>query len=250
MNVKQSLPFLRWSVLRIALGNRSLTKKGQIGDGREAAVAQFVVDNARPGDIDDVLATMDKFSYEKKMLINVGDEKGKLLDAAVRRADPRLALELGTYCGYSALRIARAAPAAKVFSVEFAEANAGVARRIWAHAGVEDRVTCVVGTIGDGGTTLDALATEHGFGGGDVDFLFIDHAKNAYLPDLLSLVDRGWLHRGSIVVADNVGYPGSPKYRKFMREQQGRHWETTEHKTHLEYQTLVPDLVLESMYQG
>jgi catechol O-methyltransferase len=250
MNVKQSLPFLRWSVLRIALGNRSLTKKGQIGDGREAAVAQFVVDNARPGDIDDVLATMDKFSYEKKMLINVGDEKGKLLDAAVRRADPRLALELGTYCGYSALRIARAAPAAKVFSVEFAEANAGVARRIWAHAGVEDRVTCVVGTIGDGGTTLDALATEHGIGGGDVDFLFIDHAKNAYLPDLLSLVDRGWLHRGSIVVADNVGYPGSPKYRKFMREQQGRHWETTEHKTHLEYQTLVPDLVLESMYQG
>ena len=66
--------------------------------------------NARAGDIDDVLATIDEFAYEKSLLINIGDEKGALLDAAVRRADPALALELGTYCGYSALRIARAAP--------------------------------------------------------------------------------------------------------------------------------------------
>lgn len=27
-------------------------------------------------------------------------------------------------------------------------------------------------------------------------------------------------------------------------------WNTIEHKTHLEYQTLVPDLVLESEYLG
>ena len=81
-----------------------------------------------------------------------------------------------------------------MFSVEFAAANAEVARRIWAHAGVDDRVTCVVGTIGDGGQTLDALANEHGFGAGKVDLLFIDHDKNAYLPDLQSILGRGWLH--------------------------------------------------------
>ncbi len=138
--------------------------------------------NARQGDIDDVMATIDKFAYEKSMLINVGDEKGELLDAAVRRANPRLALELGTYCGYGSLRIARAAPSAKVYSVEFAAANAEVARRIWAHAGVDDRVTCVVGTIGDGGRTLGALAGEHGFGAGNLDFVFLDHDKDAYLP--------------------------------------------------------------------
>jgi len=250
MNVKQSMPFLRWSFLRIGLGNRSLTKKGQIGDGRESAAADYVVNNARRGDIDDVLAAMDTFSYEKSMLISVGDKKGAVLGAAVRRADPRLALELGTYCGYSALTIARAAPQAKVFSVEFAEANAKVARRIWAHAGVDDRITCVVGTIGDGGKTLDALATQHGFGEGLLDFLFIDHAKSAYLPDLLSILGRGWLRRGAIVVADNVGYPGSPKYRRYMRDHQGTSWDTIEHKAHLEYQTLVPDLVLESQYLG
>jgi catechol O-methyltransferase len=250
VNVKQRLPFLRWSVLRLALGARNIATTGQIGDGREAAVADYVISNARRGDIDDVLAAIDKFAYEKSVLINVGDEKGALLDAAVRRADPNLALELGTYCGYGALRIARAAPAANVYSVELAAANAEIARRIWAHAGVDDRVTCVVGTIGDGGTTLDTLATQHGFSEGGLDFVFLDHDKNAYLPDLLSIVDRGWLHPGSIVVADNVRVPGAPKYRAYMHEQQGKLWDTVEHKAHVEYQTLLTDLVLESRYLG
>jgi catechol O-methyltransferase len=246
--VKQRLPFLRLSVWRLGFGLPRFIKTGQIGDGREAACAAYVEANARRGDVDDVLRIIDRFATEESMLVNVGDEKGQLLDAAVRRADPKLALELGTYCGYSSLRIARAAPKVKVFSVEFAAANAEVARRIWAHAGVDDRITCVVGTIGDGGKTLDALADEHGFGAGAVDLLFIDHDKKAYLSDLQSIIGRNWLHKGSIAVADNVRIPGAPKYREYMREQQGKLWNTVEHKTHLEYQTLVADLVLESEY--
>ncbi|OBI89956.1 O-methyltransferase [Mycobacterium asiaticum] len=250
MDLRRRIPLLRWSVWRMAAGARNITKTGQIGDGREAAVVDFVLGNARAGDIDDVLAKIDQFAYEKSMLINVGDEKGAILDAAVRRANPAVALELGTYVGYGALRIARAAPNAKVYSVELADANAANARRIWGHAGVADRVTCVVGTIGDGGRTLDALANEHGFGSDTVDFLFLDHDKDAYLSDLQSILDRGWLHPGSIVVADNVRVPGAPKYRAYMREQQGKLFDTTEHKAHLEYQSLVSDLVLESTYRG
>ena len=229
---------------------RNITTTGQIGDGREAAAVEYVLKQARSGDVDDVLATIDRFAYEESMLINVGDEKGALLDAAVRRADPKLALELGTYCGYGALRIARAAPAAKVYSVELAEANAANARQIWAHAGVADRVTCVVGTIADGGHTLDALAGEHGFTAGSLDFLFLDHDKDAYLADLQSILDRGWLHTRSIAVADNVKVPGAPKYREYMRQQQGNLFNTVEHKTHVEYQSSIPDLVLESDYLG
>lgn len=250
MNLRQHFPLLRWSVVRTGIGMRNFTRTGQIGDGREAAAADYVEANARRDDIDHVLATIDEYAYAKSFLVNIGDEKGKLLDAAVRRADPRLALELGTYCGYGALRIARAAPSAQVFSVELAAANAAVARRIWTHARVEDRVTCVVGTIGDGGRTLDRLRDECGFTSGALDFLFIDHDKNSYLADLLSIVDRGWLRRGAVVVADNVGFPGSPKYRAFMRDQQGEHWQTVEHRSHMEYQKLVPDLVLESQYLG
>ncbi|MDZ4267723.1 MAG: O-methyltransferase [Mycobacterium sp.] len=248
MSLKQRLPFLRWSTWRLALGMPSFLRTGQIGDGREAACAEYVETHARRSDADDVLAAIDTFAYEKAMLVNVGDEKGRLLDAAVRRAAPGLVLELGTYCGYSALRIARAAPTARVCSIEFSAANAEVARRIWAHAGVADRVTCVVGTLGDGGRTLDALVAEHGFTPGSLDLLFIDHDKRAYLSDLQSVLDRRWLHRGSIVVADNVLVPGAPKYRAYMREHQGTTWNTVEHKTHVEYQSLMPDLVLESEY--
>src|ERR1700761_1487945 len=193
MSLKQRIPLLRWSFLRMAAGARNIPTTGQIGDGREAAAVEYVLKHARAGDIDDVLATIDKFAYDKSILINVGDEKGLLLDAAVRRAASALALELGTYCGYGALRIARAAPTAKVVSVELSPANAEVARRIWTHAGIDDRVTCVVGTIGDGGATLDALGSQHGFADGKLDLLFVDHDKAAYLADLQSILDRGWL---------------------------------------------------------
>ena len=248
MRLRRHLPILRWSVLRAGAGIRKFNTTGQMGDGRESAAADYVVNHARRGDIDDVLAAMDTYSYEKSFLVSVGDEKGRLLDSAVRRSNPGLALELGTYCGYGALRIARAAPSARVVSVELSAANAAVARRIWAHAGVEDRVTCVIGTIGDGGRTLEALHAVHGFGPAALDFLFIDHDKNAYLADLLTIVERGWLHRGAIVMADNVGFPGSPKYRAHMRAEQGTTWRTVEHRTHVEYQPLIPDLVLESEY--
>jgi catechol O-methyltransferase len=250
VSLKERVPLLRWSFLRMAIGARDITRTGQIGDGREAAAVDYVLTHARRGDIDGVLDTIDTFAREKSFLINVGDEKGELLDAGVRRADARLALELGTYCGYGALRIARAAPEAKVYSVELAEANAANARRIWEYAGVGDRVTCVVGTIGDGGATLDALAAQHGFAAGSLDFVFLDHDKDAYLTDLQSIVDRGWLHTGSIVVADNVKMPGAPKYRAFMQDQQGKLWKTVEHDTHGEYQSLMADLVLESDYLG
>ena len=95
MDLKRRMPLFRWSVWRMATGVRNITTTGQIGDVREAAAVDYVLQHARAGDIDDVLATVDKFAYEKSMLINVGDEKGLLLDAAVRSANPVLALELG-----------------------------------------------------------------------------------------------------------------------------------------------------------
>lgn len=244
-------PFLRWSFVRMLFGIKKLTSEWQVGDGREEAVRAYVVENARPGDLDDAIRVVDEYAYEQKYLINVGDEKGELLDAALKRAAPELILELGTYCGYSALRMARAMPAgSRIVSIEFNDANAEIARGIWDHAGIGDKVTVVVGTLGDGGKTMDALQTEHGFGPGLVGFAFLDHDKDAYLPDLQSIVERGWLKPGAVVVADNIKFPGAPKYRACMTEQEGKSWRTTEHETHAEYQTLIKDLVLESEYLG
>jgi catechol O-methyltransferase len=245
------LPFLRWSVLRLALSSRKLTRDWQVGDGREEALADYVVGTARRGDPDDVIQVIDDFCLNRSVMINVGDEKGEILDRAVRSASPELILELGTYCGYSALRMSRVMPVgARICSIEFSPANAEIARRIWSHAGLGDEVTVVVGTLGDGGSTIHRLATEHGFGEGAVDFVFIDHDKAAYLPDLERIIGEGWLHPGSIVVADNVRFPGAPEYRAHLQEREGKTWRTIEHQTHVEYQSLIKDLVLESEYLG
>ena len=245
------LPFLRWSFVRMMLSIRRLTTEWQVGDGREEALAEYVLANARKGDLDDVIRTVDEFGYRKSFLINVGDEKGAILDAAVQRARPTLALEVGTYCGYSAMRIARTMPeGGRLVSLEFSPANADIARRIHDHAGVSDRVTVVVGTLGDGGATIDRLEAENGFAAGSVDLVFIDHAKEEYVPDLERIVARGWIHPGSIVVADNIKFPGAPAYRKYMRAAEGKQWRSVEHSSHAEYQTLLKDIVLESEYIG
>ncbi|MEU7144018.1 class I SAM-dependent methyltransferase [Nocardia sp. NPDC046473] len=249
--VRDRLPFLRWSIIRMGLGIGSLLRTGQVGDGRERALLAHVRATATAGDPDSVLAAIDDFARNRSLLMNVGDEKGLILDNAIKRAEPTLLLELGAYCGYSAVRTGRVMPStAQLVTVEASPDNAEIARAVIEHAGLADRVTVVVGKIGDGGATMRHLAIEHDFGPGALDFVFIDHLKTAYLPDLKAIMSASWLHPGTIVVADNVRIPGAPGYRRYMREHEGSRWRTTEHKTHLEYQSLVADLVLESEFLG
>ena len=249
--VGKPVPFLRWSFIRMGLGMKTLLTEWQVGDGREEAAAQYVISHVPAGDPEAAIRAIDKYAQRKKFLINVGDEKGALLDAVIRRVKPRRVLELGAYIGYSALRIARQLPAGgHLYSVEFNEANAAIARRVIAHAGVADRVTFVVGSIGDGGGTLARLETENGFQAGSLDAVFIDHAKDSYLPDLKSILATGWLHAGSVIVADNVGFPGAPQYRAYMDSEEGKRWKTVPHATHVEYQSVIKDVVLESTLVG
>ncbi len=245
------VPFLRWSALRMMFGMKTLLRDWQVGDGREQRVGDHVVAKARPGDVDHAVQVIDEFAYKDSILINVGDVKGVILDTAIDRVRPTSVLELGTYVGYSALRIARRLPnGGRVFSIEFNESNAAIARRIIAHAGMSDHIEVVVGTLGDGGRTLDHLETQCGLTTGKLDFVFIDHAKDEYLPDLQRILDRGWLRSGAVVVADNIKLPGAPEYLAYMREQEGKLWRSREHSTHVEYQSVLRDMVLESDFLG
>ena len=114
MSLKQRLPFLRWSFWRLAIGmpqhhQRPADRRRAGGGLRRLRGGQRPPRRRRRR----ASPRSTTSPTRSRILINVGDEKGELLDAAVRRADPGLALELGTYCGYSALRIARAAPTAQ-----------------------------------------------------------------------------------------------------------------------------------------
>jgi catechol O-methyltransferase len=235
----------------MALGFRRMSTEGQVGDGREESLARYVEAKAQPGSLDDAIRVIDEFCYGRSVMMNVGDEKGEILDRAIRQARPRRLLELGTYCGYSALRMSREMPQdARLWSIELNPANARIARRIWDHAGVGERVHGMVGSLDDDGQTIASLDSARNFGEGGLDFVFLDHDKDAYLHDLQRILDCQWLHPGSVVVADNVLLPGAPRYRAYMQAQNGRLWDTTEHRTHLEYQSLLGDLVLESRFLG
>ena len=54
----------------------------------EAALA-FAREHANSGDPASVLAALDRFARERRFLMNVGDEKGPLLESLIRKAGPQ-----------------------------------------------------------------------------------------------------------------------------------------------------------------
>ncbi|MEM1369454.1 MAG: O-methyltransferase [Cyanobacteria bacterium P01_H01_bin.15] len=246
MNSYQKNPFLRWSFLRLLFSMPKLLKTGQVGDGREEKLVKHILSNCPKGDVLGVLQAIDEFAWTQSFLINVGDEKGKILDDAIKIKQPRNILELGAYCGYSALRMAIAAPEAKILSIEISDANANISRTILEHAAVDDQVEVLVGSIGDGGQTITKLRSQYVEARGPFDFVFIDHDKKYYLSDLQALLNNHLLHESVIVVTDNVKFPGAPDYLAYMDKSEGKTWCTQRHETHVEYQDLFKDLVLVS----
>jgi len=198
-----------------------------------------------------VIDAIDDYAKNVAWMMNVGGDKGLILDQALENVQPKLVLELGCYVGYSSIRMARATPPdAHIFSVEWSSKNAAIAREMIEVAGYSHKITIVEGYIGDGGKTIQTLQEAHGFSEGKLDFLFIDHSKDVYLKDLKMIMKTKWFHQGTVVVADNVGMPGAPDYKTFMEENEGKLFNTIYHRTHLEYVPLVPDMVLESVYLG
>ncbi|PSC72400.1 catechol O-methyltransferase-like [Micractinium conductrix] len=179
-------------------------------------ILPFLRAEARPGDVDSVLAAIDAFATFYPMY-RCGPEKGAILESLVAEQRPALALELGTFMGYGAARIARnLPPGGRLISIEASEEQAEVARQVLALAGLpvgtgpDARIQVVNGLSGEVLPTLRQLAgVQPGAAAG---FVFLDHCKPCYLPDLLSLERLGLVAPGSLVLADNVLIPGAPDY--------------------------------------
>src|SRR5262245_41869297 len=139
---------------------------------RAAQALAWARANARPGDPDSVLAALDHFGRERSFLMNVGDRKGEILDAELRRARPARVLEIGAFCGYSAVRMARLLREwdGHLRSIEASRENAEAARGTVALAGLTDRVEVIHGKAEDVIPTLT----------GPFDLVFIDHWKDLY----------------------------------------------------------------------
>ncbi|KAL4424943.1 hypothetical protein ABPG77_009672 [Micractinium sp. CCAP 211/92] len=210
----------------------------------ERALLAHVLRSAKKGSPESVLKAIDDFCYKQAWMMNIGDEKGAILDLAVASTKPlRLALELGTYCGYSAVRVARLLPpGAKLVAVDPSDVPAEVAAPILEHAGLSDRVELMNGTAAEVLPTL----RERGL---LFDLLLIDHDKDQYLPDLRRAEALELLRPGAVVVADNVVVFKLEGYLEHVRKS-GQYSSSQLHQAHLEYDASKADGVEVSVYAG
>ncbi len=229
-----------WMLLGLKEGVRMLVARLHGVPSREEDVVQFVEEHARAGDPDGVISAMDEYARNKRFLMNVGKAKGAILEQALEDSGAVRVLELGGYCGYSAVRVAQhlTREGSKLVSVEKSPRFAEIAQRIVDYAGLSDRVEIIVGDAGDVIPHLE----------GPFDLVFIDHWKERYLPDLLLIEKHRLLHEGSVVVADNVGIFEHSVRSYLDHVRRSEHYDTSHHKTHLEYEDRIVDGVEVSVW--
>ncbi|XP_066301537.1 catechol O-methyltransferase-like [Branchiostoma lanceolatum] len=208
---------------------------------KEQRVLEYVLQNASRGDPESVLAAMDKYGMEKEWLMTVGEHKGPILDRFVKETAPQTMLELGTYMGYSAVRIVNLlSEGTKFITLEVNPENAAVAKEIISFAGLQDRIIQV---ISDSAEAIPQLKTK--FNIETFDMVFIDHWKDVYVRDIKLLEENKLLRKGTVVLADNILRPGAPEYAEYVRTC-GK-YDSTLHKATFKDKT---DGVEKSVYQG
>ena len=135
--------------------------------------------------------------------MQISAHQGQQMALLARAVNARIAVEVGTFTGYSALAVAQALPAdGKLYCCDVSEEWTSIGRRYWREAGVEDRIEL---TIAPAIGTLDGLL-KTGLAG-KVDMAFIDANKNdydAYYERCLQLV-----RKGGLILVDNVLWGGS-----------------------------------------
>ncbi|UQC89658.1 uncharacterized protein CLUP02_15189 [Colletotrichum lupini] len=191
-------------------------------DGREIELLHFVysqpnLDEIR-GSPEGVLKAIDDFGRTKKYLMNVGEDKGKIVTDLIAEVKPKVMVELGGYVGYScilfgaAVRKASPGGGAQYFSLERNPEFAAVIGSLVDLAGLTDTVKVVVGPSDASIARLHADGTFS-----KIDLVFLDHYKPAYTTDLKLAEQLGLVGPGSVLAADNVIKPGNPPYLEYVR---------------------------------
>lgn len=187
-----------------------------------------------------VLGLVDSFCRQRHWMMHVGDEKGALLQREVRALTATtpstiVALELGSYCGYSSTLIASSLPSsARLLAIESHPACVAWTKRMLSLADVhnclvlEGELKNLIEHVRDALKDAGALALA---------LVFIDHDKTRYLADLLLLEREGLLGVGTVVVADNVLSFGVPiqDYLDHVRDASGPFSSSVCHHASIEY---------------
>jgi len=184
---------------------------------KEQRLLQYVLDNASPGDPASVCAAIEKFGEgvlgpTGSWLKIAGDAKARVLESAILSA-PRggSILEIGTYCGFSSIRMSMALPGVKITSLEVDPVHVIIARNVIAFAGLSHMIDVWTGHSKDLLPRLAGL-----FGGKHVGLtfsaVFMDQKGSRYDEDLALMETHKLLVPGAVIIADNVLKPGAPLF--------------------------------------
>lgn len=144
--------------------------------------------------------------------MQITPEQGQFMALLVKLIGARVALEIGTFTGYSALSVAEALPEdGKLIACDVSEEWTRMGRVYWAKAGVANKIDLRIGPAID---TLDTLEkTEFA---GAVDFAFIDADKTNY--DRYYEACLRLLRVGGLIVVDNALWGGQVADSSFQDE--------------------------------
>ena len=162
-----------------------------------------------------VLAAIDEFGCTQDFLMNVGQEKGRIVTEIITQQKPKTFLEIGGYVGFSAILFGNAfrkAGGQKYLSLELSPTFASVARELIALAGLDQTVEIIEGPCRD---SLRKLQQQ---GAGQFDLIFIDHAKVLYFNELKLCEELGFIKPGTTVMADDMVRQGNAKYSAYVRD--------------------------------
>ncbi|KAF2630759.1 catechol O-methyltransferase [Macroventuria anomochaeta] len=188
-------------------------------DGREIELLHFVYSHPNiekiRGSPENVLSAIDEYGRTKKYLMNVGEDKGRIVTDLIADVKPKTMVELGGYVGYSCVLFGdaiRKAGGQRYFSLERDPAFAAVIMSLVDLAGLSDIVKVVVGSSDESIARLyQSGQLKH------IDLMFLDHYKPAYTTDLKLCEELGLITEGSVLAADNVIKPGNPPYLEYVR---------------------------------
>jgi catechol O-methyltransferase len=162
-----------------------------------------------------ILDAIDEFARTRKYLMNVGEDKGKIVTDIIRERKPNVMVELGGYCGYSTILFAdamRSTGGGVYFCLERSPKFAKNIEVLTEFAGLTEVVEVVVGPSNESIKKLSSTGKIK-----TIDMMFLDHYKPAYTTDLKLCESLGLITKGTVLAADNVIKPGNPPYLKYVR---------------------------------
>jgi catechol O-methyltransferase len=188
----------------------------QFDDGREEDLVSFVL--AKPGLQHQplkVLDAIDEYGRKQKYLMNVGEDKGRIVTNLIREVKPKVMVELGGYCGYSTILFAnvlKEVGGEKFFSLEKSPKFGKNINALVRLAGLDDFVEVVVGS------STESIQRLYDNGEmKEINMMFLDHYKPLYTTDLKLCESLGLIKKGTLLAADNVIKPGNPRYLRYVR---------------------------------